>query len=173
MQSNGPSASKLEADGVEAEREWRPCEWLRKYADSAHTRAVRSRRVSSCASRGVRLAMLWHRLCMGRGSSTVSWKTLEVCGGVVLANQSGSVVSSQGSTTSSSSYSSSIAEQDHKSPRELSFRPSSTYDNPSRQTSSSSMESRHRRAFLFANSVHRGNSLSSCPSPQPRFALIL
>jgi hypothetical protein len=37
----------------------------------------------------------------------VSRWTLEVRGGVVLANQSGSVVSSQGSTTSSSSYSSS------------------------------------------------------------------
>jgi hypothetical protein len=31
MQSNGPRASKLEADGVEAERERRPCKWLRKY----------------------------------------------------------------------------------------------------------------------------------------------
>jgi hypothetical protein len=41
MQSNGPRASKMEADGVEAERERRPCEWLRKYAGSARTGAVR------------------------------------------------------------------------------------------------------------------------------------
>jgi hypothetical protein len=58
MQSNRPRASKLEADGVEVEQERRPCEWLRKYAGSARTGAVRSRRVSSCASRGIRSAML-------------------------------------------------------------------------------------------------------------------
>jgi hypothetical protein len=90
-----------------------------------------------------------------------SW-TLEVRGAVVLANQSGSVVSSQGSTTSSSSYSSSIAEQDHKSPRGLSLRPSSTHGNPSQQTSSSPTESRHRQVLLVANPIHRGNSLSAC-----------
>jgi hypothetical protein len=47
MQSNRPRANKLEADGVEVERERRPCEWLRKCASSARTGAVRSRRVSS------------------------------------------------------------------------------------------------------------------------------
>jgi hypothetical protein len=31
---------------------------------------------------------------------------------------------------------------------------------------------RHRRALLFANLVHHGNSLSVCCSPQPRFTLI-
>jgi hypothetical protein len=81
-----------------------------------------------------------------------SW-TLEVCGGVVPANQSGSVVSPQGSTTSSSSYSSSIAEQDHESPRKLLLQPSSTHYNHSRQTNSSFTESRHRRAFLFTDPV--------------------
>jgi hypothetical protein len=83
-------------------------------------------------------------------------------GGVVLANQSGSVVSSQGSTTSSSSYSSSIAEQDHKSPWGLSFRPSSTHGNHFLQVSSSTTESRHRRAHLITDSDHRGNSHSAC-----------
>jgi hypothetical protein len=90
-----------------------------------------------------------------------SW-TLEVRRGVVLANQSGSVVSSQGSTTSSSSYSSSIAEQDHKSPRGLSLRPSSTHGNPARQISSSTPKSRHRRAHLIADPIHHGNLLSTC-----------
>jgi hypothetical protein len=84
-----------------------------------------------------------------------SW-TLKVRGGVVLANQSGSVVSPQGSTTSSNSYSSSNAEQDHKSPRGLSLRPSSTHYNHSRQTPSSSTESHHRRAFLFADPIATG-----------------
>jgi hypothetical protein len=88
----------------------------------------------------------------------------EVRKGVGIANQSSSFVSSQGSTTSSSSYSSSIAEQDPKSPWGLSLRPFSTHYN-SRQTSSSPTESRHRQVLLIADSVHRGNSLSVCSSP--------
>jgi hypothetical protein len=36
----------------------RPYGWLRKHAGSASTRVVRSKRVSSCASRSVRPAML-------------------------------------------------------------------------------------------------------------------
>jgi hypothetical protein len=75
MQSNKPRASKLEADGVEVERERRPCEWFFKYADNARTRADRSRRVSSCASRGVLSAMLWHRMCVSRESSTHEQET--------------------------------------------------------------------------------------------------
>jgi hypothetical protein len=156
MQSNKPDASKLVADGMEAERKRRPCEWLRKYADSARTGAVRSRRVSSY---------------VGRGCSTREQENPEVRGEISIANQSGSVISSQESTTSNNSYLSSIAEQDHKSPQGLFLRPSSTYGNPSRQTSSSPMKSRRHRALLVANSVHRGNSFSACSSPQPRFAL--
>jgi hypothetical protein len=162
MQSNELRASKLEADGVEAERERRPCEWLHKYADSARTGAVRSTRVSSCASRGVQSAKLWHRMCMRRGSSTREQENPEVRREVSIANHFGSIILSQKSTTSSSSYPSSIAEQNHKSPRGLPLRPSSTHSNPSRPTSSSPMESRHRRALLVANPVHRGNSLSAC-----------
>jgi hypothetical protein len=94
MQSNRPRASKLEADGVEAERERRPCEWLRKYAGSARTGVVRSRRVSSCASRGVRSAMLWHRMCVGRGSSTREQENPRVRGEVGIANPFGSIISS-------------------------------------------------------------------------------
>jgi hypothetical protein len=44
---------------------------------------------------------------------------LEVRGGVGIANPSGSIVSSQGSLTSGSSYSSSITEQDHDTSRKL------------------------------------------------------
>jgi hypothetical protein len=81
--------------------------------------------------------------------------TLEVRGGVDLANPFGSIVSSQESMTSSSSYSSSIAEQDRKSLRGLPLRPFSTHCNP-RQTSSSSMESHHRQVFLFADPIAAG-----------------
>jgi hypothetical protein len=85
----------------------------------------------------------------------VSGWTLEVRGGVDLANPFGSIVSSQESMTSSSSYSSSIAEQDRKSPRGLPLRPFSTRCNP-RQTSSSSTESHHRQVLLVANPVPAG-----------------
>jgi hypothetical protein len=64
--SNKPRTRKLEADGVEADRERQPC----KYAGSARTGAVRSTKVSSWASRGVRSTRLWHRMCVGRGSLT-------------------------------------------------------------------------------------------------------
>jgi hypothetical protein len=94
MQSSRPHASKLEADGVEAERERRPYEWLRKYAGSARTGAVRSRRVSSCASRGVRSAMLWHCMCVVRGSSTRELENPRVRGEVGIANPFGSIISS-------------------------------------------------------------------------------
>jgi hypothetical protein len=43
-------------------------------------------------------------------------------------------------------------------------RPSSTHDNRSRRTSSSPMESRHRRAYPIANPIHRGNLLSAYSS---------
>jgi hypothetical protein len=108
VQGNRPCASRLGAVGVKAERERRLCEWLHKYACSARTGAVRSRRVSSCANRSVRPAMLKHHLCVGRGSSTREQEDLEIRGGVGIANQSGSIVSSHESTTSSSSYSSPI-----------------------------------------------------------------
>jgi hypothetical protein len=61
--------------------------------DSARTGAVRSRRVSSCASRGVRLAMLWHHMCVGRGSSTREQENPRVRREVGIANPFGSIVS--------------------------------------------------------------------------------
>jgi hypothetical protein len=91
-----------------------------------------------------------------RGSSNREQEDLEVRGGIGIANQSGSNVSSQESTTPSNSYSSSIAEQDHESPQRLLVQPSSTHYNHSRQTTSSSTESRHRRAFLFADPITTG-----------------
>jgi hypothetical protein len=75
---------------------------------------------------------------VGRGSSTREQEDPEVRGGVGIANQSGFIVSSQGSTTSSSSYPSLIA-----------------------QPTTITTEPRHRRALLIANPVHRGNSLST------------
>jgi hypothetical protein len=56
----------------------------------------------------------WHTCVSKRRLKLMSSWTQEVRGGVILADQFGSVVSSQGSTTSSSSSPSSIAEQDHK-----------------------------------------------------------
>jgi hypothetical protein len=163
MQSNKPRASKLEADGVEAEREWQPCEWLCKYAGSARTGAVKSRRVSSCASRGVRSAMLWHRMCVGRGSSTRDQENPRVRGEVGIANPFGSIISSQGPRLPTVHIPrGSLNRYHHESPRRLLLRPSSTHGNPSRQTPSSLMESRHRRALLVTKPVHRGNLLSAC-----------
>jgi hypothetical protein len=56
--------------------------------------AVRSRKGSSCTSRGVRSAMLWHRMCMGRRSSTREQEIPRVRGEVGITNPFGSVVSS-------------------------------------------------------------------------------
>jgi hypothetical protein len=168
MQSNKPRASKLEADGVEAERKRQPCEWLRKYAGSARTRAVRSRRISSCASRGVRLTRLWHRLCVGRGSLTREQENTRVHGEVDIANPFGSIVLFQGPRHPTVLIPrGSLNRYHHESPRRLLLRPSSTHDNPSRQTSSSSTESRHRRAHLIVDPVRHGNSLFTRSSPQP------
>jgi hypothetical protein len=68
-------------------------------------------------------------------------KDLEVRGGFSIANQSGSVVSSQKSTTPSNSYLSSIV---RARPRHL----------------KKAREPSHR-ALPIANLVHRGNSLSA------------
>jgi hypothetical protein len=139
---------------VEAEREPRPCEWLHKYAGSARTGAVRSRRVSSC---------------VGRGCSTREQENPEVRGEVGLANQSGSIVSSHDPRHPTVlTPRGSLNRYHHKSPQRLLLRPSSTHGNPSRQASSSPTESRLRRALLVTNSIHCGNSSSTCSPPQPR-----
>jgi hypothetical protein len=132
MQSNRPRASKLEVDGVEAEQERWPCEWLRKYAGSARTGAVRSRRVSSCVSRGVRSAMLWHRMCVGRGSSTCEQENPRVRREVGIANPFGSIVSSHDPRhpTVPTLVDRSTNRHHHKSPWGLPLRPCSTHYNP-------------------------------------------
>jgi hypothetical protein len=71
--------------------------------------AVRLRRISSCASRGVRSAMLWHRMCVGRRSSTREQENLEVRGGVNIADQSGYF-----STTTNSRQASSSTMESHQ-----------------------------------------------------------
>jgi hypothetical protein len=127
------------------------------------TRRIRKEQLRGCAGRGSAAQMCkQRRLSREQGNP-------EVRRGVVLANQSGSVVSSQGSMTSSSSYSSSIAEQDHKSLRGLPLRPFSTHYN-SRQTSSSPTKSRHRRALFITDLVRHGSSLSIRSSLQSRLS---
>jgi hypothetical protein len=56
---------------------------------------------------------------MGSEGLTCEQENLEVHGGVGLANQFGSIVSSQESMTPNNSYLSSIAEQDHNTSRKL------------------------------------------------------
>jgi hypothetical protein len=93
---------------------------------------------------------------MGSEGLTREQKDLEVHGGFGIANPFDSIISSQESTTSSSTFLSSITKQDHKLPRGLPLRPSSTYGNHPRPASSSTMESRHRQAFLFADPIATG-----------------
>jgi hypothetical protein len=148
---------------------------------------------------GVPSMFQWHT-CVSRRSSTREQENPEVRGGISIANQSGSIVSSNKSTTSSSSYLSPIdqarpqhLEETPGSPPRVSSIPEywniitvatpaivamdhreenlSGYSSPttiSRQASSSPTKSRHRRALLVANSIHRGNSLSAHSPLQPR-----
>jgi hypothetical protein len=94
--------------------------------------------------------------CVSREGSAREQENLEVRREIGIANQSGSVVSSQESTTPSNSYLSSIIRarpQHFKKARELSH-----------------------RVLLIANLVRHGNSLSirssSITKAIPRFALI-
>jgi hypothetical protein len=89
--------------------------------------------------------MFVQHTCVSRGDSGHEQKDPEVRGEDGIANQPGSIVLSQGSTTSSSSYPSLIAQ------------PTTITTGP-----------RHRRALLVADSIHRRNSLSACSSPQPK-----
>jgi hypothetical protein len=111
----------------------------------------------------------WHT-CVSRGSSTREQEDREVRRGVGIANQSGSIVSSQGSTTSNSSYPSLIAQPTTATTDHREEYPSG-YSSPTTipwQASSSPTEPRHHRVLLIANPFHRGNSLSACYPPQPR-----
>jgi hypothetical protein len=90
MQGNRPRTSKLRASGVRAVRE-----------QCAGEATGRSGPAGSYA--GVPAVFQWHT-CVSRGGSAREQENPEVHGGVSLANQSGSIVSSHKSTTSSSSY---------------------------------------------------------------------
>jgi hypothetical protein len=89
VQGNRPRASKLRASGVRAEREQRAGDATGR-GDSAGGYA------------GVPAVFQQH-MHVSRGSSTREQDDHEVRGGVGIANQSGSIVLSQGSTTSNRS----------------------------------------------------------------------
>jgi hypothetical protein len=95
MQGNRPRASRLRASGVGAERERR-------------TGAAARRGGPAGGYAGVPAVFQRHTR-MSRGGLAHEQEDPKVRGGVGLANQSGSIVSSHKSTASSSSYSSSIA----------------------------------------------------------------
>jgi hypothetical protein len=159
MQGNRPRACRLGAVDAGAELKRRTGD-ATKHSSPAGSYA------------GVPAVFQWHT-CVSRRSSTREQENPEVRGRVNIANQSGSIVSSQGPRPPTVHIPrGSLNRYHHESPRRLLLRPSSTHGNPSRQTPSSSTESRHRRAFLFADPVRHGNLLSTCSSPKPRFALI-
>jgi hypothetical protein len=115
VQGNGPRASRLRASGVRAVQE--------QCTGDATGRGEFGR--SSYA--GVPAVFQWHT-CVSRGSSAREQKNPEVHRGVGIANQSGFIVSSPGSATSSSSYPSPIvrARPRHlEEAREPSYRASS------------------------------------------------
>jgi hypothetical protein len=114
----------------------RPCGWLRRHAGNAHRGAIRLKRVSSFASRSVLPAVLLQHMRVSRGGLAHEQEDLEVHGGVGLANQSGSIVSSHKSTTSSSSYSSSIARARPQHLEEAPEPPHRASSNPFAETSS-------------------------------------
>jgi hypothetical protein len=128
VQDNRPCASRLKASGVRAKQKRRTGDAIRRGDPTGGYASVPA--VSQ-----------WH-LCVSRGSSTREQEDLEVRGGIGIANQSGSVVSSQGSTTPSNSYLSSIV---RARPQHLKKAPEPSH-----------------RALLIANLVHRRNSLSTC-----------
>jgi hypothetical protein len=126
VQDNRSRVSRLKASGVRAEQKQRTRDAIRRDDPTEGYASVPA-------------VFQWH-LCVSRGSSTREQEDLEIRGGIGIANQSGSVVSSQGSTTPSNSYLSSI----------IRARP---------QHLKKAREPSHR-VLLIANPVHRGNLLS-------------
>jgi hypothetical protein len=115
VQGNGPRASRLRASGVRAVQEQCTGDATRR-GDFGRSSYV-----------GVP-AVFQRHTCVSRGSSAREQKNPEVRGGVGIANQSGFIVSSPGSATSSSSYPSPIvrARPRHlEEAREPSYRASS------------------------------------------------
>jgi hypothetical protein len=91
MQGNRPRASRLRARGAGAEQE--------QHAGDATKRDGPAGGYASVP------AVFRQHTCVSRGGSAREQEDLEVRGGVGIANQSGSIISSHKSTTSSSSYS--------------------------------------------------------------------
>jgi hypothetical protein len=91
-----PRASRLRARGAGAEQEQRAGDATRHDGPAGGYAGVP--------------AVFRQHTCVSRGGSAREQEDLEVRGGVGIANQSGSIVSSQGSMTSSSSYPSLIAQ---------------------------------------------------------------
>jgi hypothetical protein len=156
VQGNRPRASKLRASSVRAEREQRTGD------------ATRRGDPTRCYA-GVPTVFLQHT-GVSRGGSAREQENLEVRGGVGIATQFGSIISSQGPTMSSSSYPSLITQPTtittgHHEEYPSGHLPPTTIP---WQVSSSPTEPRHRRALLIADPIHRENSLSTCSSPQPR-----
>jgi hypothetical protein len=156
VQGNGPRVSRLRANGV---------------------RAVQEQCAGDATGRGdpaggyadVPTVFQWHTH-VSSGSLAHEQENPEVRRGVGIANQSGSIVCSHEFTTSSSSYSSLIAPPTTAT---TGYREEYSSGHPPPitipwQAFSSPMESRHCRALLVANPVHRGNSLFAHSSPQPR-----
>jgi hypothetical protein len=142
-QSNRPRACQLGAVGAGAEQKRRTGGAIK-----------RGNPTGSCA--GVPAVFQWHT-CVSRGSSTREQENPEVRGGDGIASRSGSIVSSHGPRHPTVlTPRGSLNRYHHESPRRLLLRPSSTHYNHSRQTPSSSTESRHRRAFLFADPIAMG-----------------
>jgi hypothetical protein len=149
---NRPRACRLGAVGAGAEQKRR-------------TRDVTKRGSSAGSYVGVPAVLQWHT-CVSRRSSTREQENPEVRGGVSIANQSGSIVSSHGPRHPTVLIPrGSLNRYHHESPRKLLLWPSSTHGNHSRQTPSSSTKSRHRRAFSLRRSCSPRNSLFTRCSP--------
>jgi hypothetical protein len=114
VQGNRPRASRLRASGV---------------------RAVQEQRVGDATKRGGPAGgyagvptVFQQHMCVSRGGSAREQENPKVRGGVGIANQSGSIIFSHKSTTSSSSYPSSIARARPQHLEETPGPPSSLFD---------------------------------------------
>jgi hypothetical protein len=96
MQDNRPRACRLGAVGVGAEQKRRTGDVIRRSGPAGSYASV-----PAVSQRHTRVSS---------GGLACEQENPEVCGEVGVANQSGSIVSSQGSTTSNSSYPSLIAQ---------------------------------------------------------------
>jgi hypothetical protein len=114
VQGNRPRTSRLRARGARAEHEQRAGDVTRRGGPAG-------------GYAGVPIVFLQHTR-VSRGGLTREQENLEVRGGVGIATQSGSFISSQGSTTSNSSYSSPIARARPQYLEETPGPPSSLFD---------------------------------------------